>query len=112
MARTIEEHQAAFTQAGADGHKQTEAFGYVVGDLIDARAEVERLAGELGRTRGNLDDLMAAAEAEVLRVKLAEGDRLAFEQTLCDIVNGAWSDGEMGAVERARKALAARRSKP
>ncbi len=40
MARTIEEHQAAFTQAGADGYKQAEAFGHVVGDLIEARTSI------------------------------------------------------------------------
>lgn len=48
-----------------------------------------------------------------LRDALAEVDlltaqSLAFEQALVDIVNGAWSDGERGAVDRARRALSAR----
>lgn len=48
-----------------------------------------------------------------LRDALAEVDRveaecLVFEKALVDIVNGRWSDGEQGAVERAQKALATR----
>ncbi len=47
--RTIEQHQAAFTQAGADGHKQVEAFGHVVTDLVEARAEIGRLKADVER---------------------------------------------------------------
>ncbi len=47
--RTIEEHQAVFAQAGADGYRQAEAFGEAMTDLIDARAEVERLTKFIDR---------------------------------------------------------------
>ncbi len=48
---------------------------------------------------------LSDALAEVDRV---EAERAIFEQALVDIVNGRWSDGEHGAVERAHKALSAR----
>ncbi len=67
MARTIEEHQAAFAQAGADGHKQAEAFGEAMTDLIDARAEVERLTKALGPAReairAGIETIVEASDA-------------------------------------------------